>query len=189
MHYLDELPSPRRVYGVILFATPGMMLLVSAVDMLPYPRRLMSIPIYVLAGFDPPLRSNESAMKVFLIGSFASASCSTASRGASRRVGQHSFRASGLPSIREPAPLAGLAFCWWVRIQISSVPFPQWTPDVYQRTPRPHAFMSVTVSSPRCGFLRVLRALVQPSAPCSGTCSGVGPATLVSATVMADPEK
>ena len=35
---------------------------------------LMSIPIYVLAGFDRrKLRSNESAMKYFLIGSFASA--------------------------------------------------------------------------------------------------------------------
>jgi NADH-quinone oxidoreductase subunit N len=34
----------------------------------------MSIPIYVLAGFDRrKLRSNESAMKYFLVGSFASA--------------------------------------------------------------------------------------------------------------------
>jgi NADH-quinone oxidoreductase subunit N len=53
-----------------------MMLMVAAVDMLAVflGLELMSIPIYVLAGFDRrKLRSNESAMKYFLIGSFASA--------------------------------------------------------------------------------------------------------------------
>jgi hypothetical protein len=53
-----------------------MMLLVAAIDMLPVflGLELMSIPIYVLAGFDRRrLRSNESAIKYFLIGSFASA--------------------------------------------------------------------------------------------------------------------
>ena len=77
MHYLDELRiNHGEFYALILFATSGMMLLVAAVDMLPVflGLELMSIPIYVLAGFDRRrLRSNESAIKYFLIGSFASA--------------------------------------------------------------------------------------------------------------------
>src|SRR4029453_14162009 len=77
IHYLDELRiNHGEFYALILFATSGMMLLVAAIDMLPVflGLELMSIPIYVLAGFDRRrLRSNESAMKYFLIGSFASA--------------------------------------------------------------------------------------------------------------------
>src|SRR4030095_7200847 len=73
MHYLDELRiNHGEFYALVLFATSGMMLLVSSVDMLPVflGLELMSIPIYVLAGFDRRrLRSNESAMKYFLIGS------------------------------------------------------------------------------------------------------------------------
>ena len=54
----------------------GMMLMVCAIDLLTVflGLELMSIPIYVLAGFDRrKLRSNEAALKYFLIGSFASA--------------------------------------------------------------------------------------------------------------------
>ena len=63
-------------YALLLLATSGMMLMVSAIDLLTVflGLELMSIPIYVLAGFDRrKLRSNESALKYFLIGSFASA--------------------------------------------------------------------------------------------------------------------
>ena len=54
----------------------GMMLLVSAVDlvMVFLGIEIMSIPVYVLAGFDRrKLRSNEAALKYFLIGAFATA--------------------------------------------------------------------------------------------------------------------
>ena len=54
--YLDELHiNHGEYYALVLFATAGMMLMVAAVDWLPVflGLELMSIPIYVLAGFDP----------------------------------------------------------------------------------------------------------------------------------------
>ena len=63
-------------YALLLLATSGMMLLVGASDMIMLflGLEIMSIPIYVLAGFDRRrARSNEAALKYFLVGSFASA--------------------------------------------------------------------------------------------------------------------
>ncbi len=75
--YLSELRiNHGEYYALILLSASGMMLMVAAVDLIAVflGLELMSIPIYVLAGFDRrKLRSNESALKYFLIGSFASA--------------------------------------------------------------------------------------------------------------------
>lgn len=63
-------------YALLLLSTAGMFLLVGATDLMAVflGLELMSIPLYVLAGFDRRnLRSNESAFKYFLVGSFASA--------------------------------------------------------------------------------------------------------------------
>jgi NADH-quinone oxidoreductase subunit N len=76
-YYLRELRIQYgEYYALLLLATSGMILLVSAVDMIAVflGIELLSIPIYVLAGFDrKKLRSNESSIKYFLVGSFASA--------------------------------------------------------------------------------------------------------------------
>src|SRR5271165_7170164 len=75
--YLMELHiNHTEYYALILLATSGMMLMVAAVDLITVflGLELMSIPIYVLAGFERrDLRSNESPLKYLLIGSFASA--------------------------------------------------------------------------------------------------------------------
>ena len=63
-------------YALLLLATSGMFLLVGASDMIMLflALEIMSIPTYVLAGFDRRrVRSNEAALKYFLVGSFASA--------------------------------------------------------------------------------------------------------------------
>jgi NADH-quinone oxidoreductase subunit N len=76
-YYLRELRIQYgEYYALLLLATSGMILLVSAVDLIAVflGIELLSIPIYVLAGFDRrKLRSNESSLKYFLVGSFASA--------------------------------------------------------------------------------------------------------------------
>ncbi|MDP7570502.1 MAG: NADH-quinone oxidoreductase subunit NuoN, partial [Myxococcota bacterium] len=122
---------------------------------------LMSIPIYALAGFDRrKLRSNESAMKYFLIGSFASAVLlygvallygTTGST--SLLVLRSGFDPSSpLAVIGIALVLVGFAF------KISAVPFHQWTPDVYEGAPSSvTAFMSVTVKTAAvAALLRVL---------------------------------
>ncbi|MGI9591947.1 MAG: NADH-quinone oxidoreductase subunit N, partial [Myxococcota bacterium] len=153
-HYLDQLGiNHGEYYALVLLATAGMMLMVSAVDFLAVfvGLELMSIPIYVLAGFDRrKLRSNESAMKYFLIGSFASALLLYGVALLYGATGSTSFAAlrmgfdgdSALAVIGVGLVIVGFAF------KISSVPFHQWTPDVYEGAPAAvTAFMSVTVKA------------------------------------------
>jgi NADH-quinone oxidoreductase subunit N len=168
--YLDELHiNHGEYYALILFATAGMMLMVAAVDMLPVflGLELMSIPIYVLSGFDRRrLRSNEAAMKYFLMGSFASAillygvallyGVSGSTSFVAIRAAfdaNNSMAVAGLSLL-----IVGFAF------KISSVPFHQWTPDVYEGAPSSvTAFMSVTVKiAAFAALMRVLALSFEP---------------------------
>ena len=76
--YLEHIHSNwGEFYTLVLSSVTGMMFLAAASDllMLFLALELMSIPVYALAGFRrASLRSNESAVKYFLIGSFASVS-------------------------------------------------------------------------------------------------------------------
>jgi NADH-quinone oxidoreductase subunit N len=121
----------------------------------------MSIPIYVLAGFDRrKLRSNESALKYFLIGSFASAVMLYGMALLYGAAGSTSFSALRAGMDAQPTlatigmgfVLVGFAF------KVSSAPFHQWTPDVYEGAPSAvTAFMSVTVKA--TAFAALIRVL------------------------------
>lgn len=150
--YLAELRiNHGEYYALVLLSTSGMMLMVAAVDLIAVflGLELMSIPIYVLAGFDRrKLRSNESALKYFLIGSFASAVMLYGMALMYGATGATSFagigagwpNAGALGTVGLGLVVVGFAF------KISSVPFHQWTPDVYEGAPTTAtAFMSVTV--------------------------------------------
>jgi NADH-quinone oxidoreductase subunit N len=168
--YLDELHiNHGEYYALILFATAGMMLMVAAVDMLPVylGLELMSIPIYVLSGFDRRrLRSNEAAMKYFLMGSFASAillygvallyGVSGSTSFVAIRAAFDSNSSMGVAGLS--LLIVGFAF------KISSVPFHQWAPDVYEGAPSSvTAFMSVTVKiAAFAALLRVLALSFEP---------------------------
>ena len=194
MQYLAELRiNHGEFYALILFATSGMMLLVAAIDMLPVflGLELMSIPIYVLAGFDRrKLRSNESAIKYFLIGSFASAILLYGVAllyGVSGSTSFAGIRAGFDPA--NPLALAGLAFVVvGFAFKISSVPFHQWTPDVYEGAPSAvTAFMSVTVKlAAFAAFLRVLALSFEPLGAVLGNVLWVlAAATIVVGNLMA----
>jgi NADH-quinone oxidoreductase subunit N len=162
--YLSELRiNHGEFYALLLLSTAGMLLMIAAVDLIAVfvGLELLSIPIYVLAGFDRrKLRSNESALKYFLIGSFASAillygmallygaSGSTSFAAIRAGLGLHPT----LATLGMGLVLVGFAF------KISSVPFHQWTPDVYEGAPSAvTAFMSVTVKA--TAFAALIRLL------------------------------
>jgi NADH-quinone oxidoreductase subunit N len=165
IRFLDELHiNHGEYYALVLFATAGMLLMVCAVDMLPVfvGLELMSIPIYVLAGFDRrKLSSNESALKYFLIGSFASAILLYGMALLYGVAGSTSFAAIRAAfDFGNPVAVAGLGLVIvGFAFKISSVPFHQWTPDVYEGAPSAvTAFMSVTVKL--AAFAALMRVLV-----------------------------
>lgn len=143
-----------EVYALILFATVGMMVLGSAGSLITLfvGFETVAISFAVLTGLvRADLRSNESALKLFLLGAFS---------GAFFLYGiAMLFGASGTLMLSEmPAALAAAAgperVFMYVGIallmtgfffKVSAVPFHMWTPDVYQGSPTSiTAFISTT---------------------------------------------
>ena len=154
-YYLRELKIDHgEYYALVLLATSGMILLVSAVDLIAVflGIELLSIPIYVLAGFDRrKLRSNEAALKYFLVGSFASAILLYGMALLYGATGSTDFGAIRQAFDRDASRSPRSASRWsrsGFTFKISAVPFHMWTPDVYEGAPTSvTAFMSVTVKA------------------------------------------
>src|SRR5262249_50296866 len=150
--YLEHVYSNwGEFYTLVLSSVTGMMFLAAAADllMLFLALELMSIPVYALAGFRrASLRSNESAVKYFLIGSFGSGLLLYGSAllyGATGSLELTEIATSfdpenALDLCGAGLVLVGLAF------KISSVPFHQWAPDAYEGAPTTvSGFMATTV--------------------------------------------
>lgn len=163
--YLRRMNMMRGEYFcLLLFSVSGMMLMASAADLIIVflALELLSIPLYILAGFAVPRSdSEEAAMKYFLLGTFASGFILY---GTSLIYGATGF--TDLKSIIEitiagktiPGLMiagAGLLLIGF-SFKVAVVPFQMWTPDVYQGAPSPvTGFMSVGAKA--AGFAALLR--------------------------------
>ena len=135
--------------ALILLATLGMMMMISANDMLALyvGLELQSLSLYVLAAFNKDrARSSEAGLKYFVLGALSSGMLLYGISIVYGFSGTIGFDA--LAGLGHDAPiglvvgmvfvLAGLAF------KISAVPFHMWTPDVYEGSPTPvTAFFAV----------------------------------------------
>ena len=128
-------------FALVLFATAGMGVLSSAQELLTafIGLEMSSISSYILAGYRrDTLKSSESAMKYFLLGSFATAfflygialvygvtgTTNLAQMGAADST-------SNLLKLGLSLILIGLGF------KVAAAPFQLWTPDVYEGAPTP----------------------------------------------------
>jgi NADH-quinone oxidoreductase subunit N len=129
--------------ALILFATAGMGVMAGAHELLTafIGLEMSSIASYILASYrrDAP-RSNEAAMKYFLLGSFATAFFLYGIA--------LSFGATGSTHLDLMTPLAndsartllkiGLGFIFVsLAFKVAAAPFQLWTPDVYEGAPAP----------------------------------------------------
>jgi len=154
-------------YTLLLFSIFGMMLMVSASNLIMVflALELLSIPLYVLAGIAvPQVESEEASLKYFLLGAFASAFFlygtalvygSTGSTALSEIVSAIPAESTQLSTLLIGAALilVGLGF------KVAVVPFHMWTPDVYHGAPSSvTAFMSIGAKV--AGFAALLRIFV-----------------------------
>ncbi len=142
----DFLAGPDRrkfEYPVlILLATTGMLMLISAGDLLALYLgfELMSLGLYVVAAFDRDnARSTEAGLKYFVLGALSSgmllygASLIYGFTGTVKFAGIAQEAANGGIGLTIGLVLLFAGLCF----KVSAVPFHMWTPDVYQGAPTP----------------------------------------------------
>jgi NADH-quinone oxidoreductase subunit N len=133
-------------YALVLFAATGMGIMAGANELMTafVGLEISSIASYVLAGFRRnALKSNESAMKYFLLGSFATAFFLYGVAlvyGATGTTGLQSLRLTAGDATGGSGALLvlgmGLMFVG-LAFKVASAPFQLWTPDAYEGAPTP----------------------------------------------------
>ena len=155
-------------YALMLLSVAGMMCMAAGFDivLIFIGLELMAISTYVLVGFlRRDRRSNEAALKYFLLGAFSSG---IFAYGLSLIYGltgstNLGFIARQLPGIlsseyKPVAIIALLATLTGLLFKIAAIPFHQWAPDAYEGAPTSvTGFMSVAVKA--AGWAMLLRIL------------------------------
>jgi NADH-quinone oxidoreductase subunit N len=167
-NYLKRLGLERgEYYTLLLIAISGMMLMTYAYDLMVVfiALELLSLPLYVLTGFVRfDLRSEEAALKYFLLGAFSSGFVLYGVAlifGATAHTDFAGIVTSiSTGSVNQPLFLVGAALLLvGFGFKSALVPFHMWSPDVYQGAPSPvTAFMSVGAKA--AGFAALLRVFM-----------------------------
>src|SRR4051812_25949861 len=154
---------------LMLFATVGMMVMISANDLLALylGLELLSLPLYVIAAFNRDNgRSAEAGLKYFVLGALASGLLLYGSSLVYGFAGTTNFDRLG-EAFSEPngisaGVIVGVVFViTGLAFKVSAVPFHMWTPDVYEGAPTPvTAFFA---AAPKVAAIALLaRVLIGP---------------------------
>jgi len=129
---------------LILLATLGMMLMISANDMIALylGLELSSLALYVVAAFNRDnVRSTEAGLKYFILGALSSGMLlygMSLIYGYTGNTGFDAIAAALMGGERQLGLVFGLVFLMaGLAFKISAVPFHMWTPDVYEGAPTP----------------------------------------------------
>src|SRR5262245_56296408 len=147
-HYLAAEKRETFEYSVlILLSTTGMMMLISAADLIALylGLELMSLALYVVAAIDrDSVRSTEAGLKYFVLGALSSGMLLYGASLVYGFTGTVSFAGIAKAATQAGSGTASLGlvfglvflfagFCF----KVSAVPFHMWTPDVYEGAPTP----------------------------------------------------
>ncbi len=170
--YLERHGAARFEYGVlIVFATLGMMMMVSANDLISLYMGLeiQSLSLYVVAAIKRDShRSSEAGLKYFVLGALSSGMLLYGCSMIYGFSGSTNFQAiavhvsaTGGASV---GLIVGIAFLTaGLAFKVSAVPFHMWTPDVYEGAPTPiTAFFAVAPKI--AAIVLFIRAMVVPFA-------------------------
>lgn len=193
--YLERLNIHHGEYYVlILFATIGMVLMPLSADLIVLflGLELMSISLYVLAGFmRRRLKSNESGLKYFLLGAFASG-----------------FLLYGIALLYGVTGTTNIAYLidnfdsvsssvlFWVGVglvlvgfsfKVAAVPFHMWVPDVYEGAPTTSTALMSTGSKAAAfaAFLIVFGHMVDQTVRLTTILSLLAAASMVLGNIVA----
>ena len=170
----DELGRERRdnpeMYAMFLVAAAGAVVMVSANELIVLFLGLetMSLGLYVLAASDRRRpASQESGIKYFVLGGFASAvflygiALVYGTAGTTNLSGIYGFFVANVSLEGEsPLVLAGLALLVvGLGFKVAAVPFHVWTPDVYEGSPNSVTAFMASVGK-AAAFAAMLRVLV-----------------------------
>jgi NADH-quinone oxidoreductase subunit N len=163
-------------FSLVLFATAGMMTMAGATDLIVIflGLEVMSIAVYVLAGaWREQIRSNEAALKYFLLGAFATGfllfgialvygvAGSTRLDAIAAHIAREGDQGRPMLLLGIGMLLVGFGF------KVAAVPFHAWTPDVYEGAPTSvTALMAVGVKG--AAFAAFARVFLETIAPTSG---------------------
>ena len=146
LDYVERERQQRFEYSVlILLSTLGMMMLISAADLIALylGLELMSLPLYVVAASHRDnLRSTEAGLKYFVLGALSSGMLLYGASLTYGFTGTVSFagiaHAAGQGGPASIGLIFGLVFLFaGFCFKVSAVPFHMWTPDVYEGAPTP----------------------------------------------------
>lgn len=173
MKYLEiEDAHLGEYYALLLFAAVGMMFLAAGTDLvvLFIALELMALCEYVLTGFlRGSRRSNEAAMKFFLLGAFSSGLLLYGMSllygiSGSTKLGAITMSLQNRPPGDPISWLAMITLLAGLFFKVAAVPFHQWTPDAYEGAPTSiTAFISVAPKVASFAILvRLLMAGIRP---------------------------
>ncbi len=174
MRFVEEGDYPAgEFYSLLLFATTGMLFMASGFSLLSIwiSLELMALSSYILAGyFKRERRSNEAALKYFILGALSSG---ILLYGISLLYGATGTVQLAELAARLPAAMASeglLVGLGWLLLaiglffKVAAVPFHVWTPDVYVGAPTPvTAFLAA--GSKAASFAILVRIFYQGLSP------------------------
>lgn len=161
--YLKDVNNP-VYYSLLSFTALGMVLLSFSENllMLLVAWELMSLPTYVLAGYDRRVRSNEAAVKYAVIGAMSSAVILYAISLAYGLTGSIEIPAVVRGLVAQPSILTALTVLLFIAgfgFKMSVVPFHMWIPDAYEGAPTTVSTL-LAAGTKKAGFIAAIRVVL-----------------------------